>query len=123
MKLTEFYELIKDVCPTYHYESDCEDFPRQVYTEYACVYEYASNNVYNKTISINLDHYSKQEFDKTEKLLELLFMLEKDIVFNKETTFDKETKVITNSYDIEIYESMDETEIKKELENVQANQQ
>ena len=121
MKLAEFYELIKDVCPTYHYESDCENFPRQVYAEYACTYEYASNSAYNKTISINLNHYSKQEFDETEKLLELLLMLEEEVTFNKETTFDEETKVIINSYDIEIYESMDEAEIRKEL-NVQANQ-
>lgn len=122
MKLAEFYELIKDVCSTYHYESDCEDFPRQVYTEYASTYEYASNHVYNKTISINLDHYSKKEFDETEKILEILLMLEKEITFNKETTFDEETKVITNSYDIEIYESIDEAELRKELKDVQAKQ-
>lgn len=118
MNLNEFYKMINDICPTYHFESDLEQFPRQVYTEYSTVYEYASNNVYNKVTSVNLSHFSKDEFDKTEKLLELMLMVKPEITFNKETEFDQETKVITNSYDIEISESLDEQEVLNEIEEL-----
>ena len=74
MNLESFYNLIKDICPTFHYESGSEEFPRQVYTEYATSYEYSSNQVYNKVISINLSHFSKTEFDETEKQLEMILM-------------------------------------------------
>ncbi len=118
MNLQGFYNLIKDICPTYHYESDSEEYPRQVYTEYATNYEYASNETYEKKVSINLNHYSKDEFDKTERMLELLMMMTKDITFNKETSFDEETKITNNFYDIEITETISYEDLIKELEDL-----
>lgn len=118
MNLNEFYKMINDICPTYHFESNLEEFPRQVYTEYSTVYEYASNNCFNKITSINLSHFSKEEFDKTERLLELMLMIKPEISFNKETEFDHETKVITNSYDIEISQSLDEQQVLEEIEEL-----
>ncbi|MBR1540694.1 MAG: hypothetical protein IJ629_06055 [Clostridia bacterium] len=106
MNLKEFYNLIKDVCSTSHYESDEEDFPRQVYSEYATNYDYASNIGYTKKVSINLSHYSKVEFDETELELERILLEAKDVSFAKETNYDHENKVIENFYDIEISEEM-----------------
>lgn len=123
MKLSEFYRLIKDICPTYHYESDLEEFPRQVYTEYATTYEYGSNQTYDEVISINLNHYSKDEFDKTEKLLELTLMSVEEITFNKETNFDEKNKVIINSYDIDISNSIYLEDIFKEIEALKGESQ
>lgn len=118
MNLEDFYNLIKDICPTYHYESDSEEYPRQVYTEYTGNNNYASNNVYERKKSIILDHYSKEEFDKTEKILELVMILNDKIVFSKETSFDENSKVITNSYDIEITEESSQEELEKELNDL-----
>lgn len=115
MNLENFYEMIEKICPTYHYESESEEFPRQVYTEYAMSYEYASNNTYERKISVNLEHYTKEEFDKTERILELVMMLNKNITFNKEINFDEKSKIITNSYDIDITEDVSEEDMQKEL--------
>ncbi len=115
MNIEEFYNLIEKICPTYHYESDSEKYPRQVYNEYATNYEYASNNVYEKKTSINLTHYSRDEFDKTERNLELVLLINKNITFTKETSFDETNKTIENFYDIEISEEMTEEQIIKEL--------
>lgn len=118
MNLQGFYNLIKDICPTYHYESDSEEYPRQVYTEYATKYEHASNEPYEKIVSINLSHYSKNEFDRTERILELLMMVTKDITFNKDVDFDTETKVISTFFDIEITEELSYEDLMKELDNL-----
>lgn len=115
MNLESFYKMIENICPTYHYESESQECPRQVYTEYATSYDYASNNIYEKKISINLEHYSKEEFDKTEKALELVMMINKDVTFNKETYFDADSKIITNSYDIELTEEISYKKLKEEL--------
>lgn len=118
MNLQGFYNLIKDICPTYHYESDSEEYPRQVYTEYATTYEHASNEPYEKKVSINLSHYSKNEFDRTERILELLMIVTKDITFNKDVEFDTETKVISTFFDIEITEELSYEDLMKELDNL-----
>lgn len=119
MNLKQFYNLIKDICPTYHYESDTADYPRQVYEEYATNYEYSSNSVYTKKVSINLTHFSKKEFDEAEELLEKILMITKDITFQKETSFDEKTKVISNFYDIEIEEEVKEEKIVKEIKELE----
>lgn len=118
MNLKEFYNLIKDICPTYHYESDSEEYPRQVYTEYATNYDFASNEAYEKKVLINLNYYSKDEFDSSERKLELILMTSENIIFNKEVDFDRETKVINTFYDIEITEALSYEKLVQELENL-----
>lgn len=110
--------MIKDICPTYHYESDSEEYPRQVYAEYAVNYDYASNEVYEKKVSINLNYYSKDEFDSSERKLELILMTSENITFNKEVDFDRETKVINTFYDVEITEVLSYEKLVQELENL-----
>lgn len=118
MNLEDFYNLIKNICPTYHYESCSEEYPKQIYTEYATNYEYASNNVFEIKTSIILEHYSKEEFDKTEKILELNLALNNQISFTKETSFNEELKLIINSYDIEITEELNQKELIENLNNL-----
>lgn len=116
MNLKKFYDLIKDICPTFHYESDSSDYPRQVYTEYSSMNEYASNGVYERVISISLEHFTKNEFDETEKILEYVLTITDNISFSKETSFDENNKVITNSYDVEIREEILPEVLSKEVE-------
>lgn len=115
MNLNKFYDLIKDICPTFHYESDSSEYPRQVYTEYASTNEYASNGAYEKVVSINLEHFTKNEFDETEKILEYVLTVTENISFAKETSFNEKDKVITNSYDVEIREEILPEELFKEI--------
>ena len=102
MTLLELRDVLLQVgIPLGHYETNEKAFPRMTYQELNTFYNNASGQAYRENTRVNIEHFTKTEFDPTlEKLKETL--LANKITPTITTLWDETNKVIVNLFDITI---------------------
>ena len=107
MTFLELYTKINDAgVPIWHYEAAQENYPYAVYQEYAVTYDNASGRQYREKTRVSIAHFSKDEFDPTLETLKKV-LLENSLIPTISITYDKDSKIIVNQFEITIARHME----------------
>ena len=107
MILLDLYKALETVgIPVSHYEGELDEYPYIVYQEFSTAYDTASGKVYRERTRVEITHYTKAEFDPTLDNLKGV-LLKNDLNFTVATTFDRESKVISNRIEVAITQEME----------------
>ena len=102
MTLLDLYNILLEVgIPVGHYEIQQEKHPYIIYQELATSYKWASGQVLQENVKVEIVHFTEHEFCPTLEKLKLA-LLKNKIGFNIAHGYDPEEKDIINQFDLTI---------------------
>ena len=107
MTLLDLYNILLEVgIPVSHYEIDSENYPYILYQELTTSYKWASGQVSQENIKVEIVHFTKKEFDPSLERLKQVLHKHK-IGFTIAHGYDPEQKDIINQFDLIISRDME----------------